>query len=340
MNQFQVWGSTFRVITAGLIASFLAVPGFSRADATSGAAFLKIDPSVRNQSLGGVQPAYSFGAQAVGSNPANVCILKRSGEITASFDALQGDSNYGNVAGAFKAGGRVWAVSATQWSSGSMDKRDDTGAVTGSFSARDLAAGLTMSEKLGPIRAGITAKGIQSTLGPYSSAWTPAADAGVSMIVKNTLWGLSALNVGPGLKYRTEKDALPTTVNGGGAVSLGPVTFVAGATYRLAEKDTAASLGMEYEISVLTLRMGYKGDTTSNLALKSHTGGYQAMSGLAMGVGVKVGDFKVDYAVNTAAAEWGMTHRVGLTWACGGAPAKRSAGGGSRTVRRSVRADR
>jgi len=53
---------------------------------------------------------------------------------------------------------------------------------------------------------------------------------------------------------------------------------------------------------------------------------------------VKVGDFKIDYAMNTAAAEWGMTQRVGLTWAWGGAPAKRTAGGGSRTVRRSVRA--
>jgi len=339
MNQFQVRGSTFRVITAGLIASFLAVPGLSRADAASGAAFLKIDPSVRNQSLGGVQPAYSFGAQAVGSNPANVSILKKSGEITASFDALQGDSSYGNVAGAFKTGGRVWAVSATQWSSGSMDKRDDTGAVTGSFSARDLAAGLTVSEKLGPIRAGFTAKGIQSSIGTYSSAWSPAADLGVSMIVKNTLWGLSALNVGPGLKYRTEKEALPTTVNGGGAVSLGPVTVVAGATYRMAEKDTAASLGMEYEISVLTLRLGYKGDTTTNQTLKSDNGSAQMLSGLAMGLGVKVGDFKVDYAMNTAAAEWGMTQRVGLTWAWGGAPAKRAASG-SRTIRRSIRAGR
>jgi len=113
---------------------------------------------------------------------------------------------------------------------------------------------------------------------------------------------------------------------------------VAGATYRMAEKDTAASLGMEYEISVLTLRLGYKGDTTSNQTLKSDNGSAQMLSGLAMGLGVKVGDFKIDYAMNTAAAEWGMTQRVGLTWAWGGAPAKRTAGGGSRTVRRSVRA--
>jgi hypothetical protein len=159
------------------------------------------------------------------------------------------------------------------------------------------------------------------------------------MIVKDTLWGLSALNVGPGLKYRMEKDPLPTTVNGGGAVSLGPVTFVAGATYRLAEKDTAASLGMEYEISVLTLRLGYKGDTTSNQALKSDSGSIQALSGLAMGLGVKVGNLKVDYAMNTAAAEFGFAQRVGLTWAWGGAPAKQAAGG-SRRVRRSVRAER
>jgi hypothetical protein len=338
MTQFQVRSATFRVMTFGLIVSFLAIPSLSRADATSGAAFLKIDPSVRNQSLGGVQPAYSFGAQAVGSNPANVCILKRTGELTASFDALQGDSNYGNVAGAFKAGGRTWAVSATQWSSGSMDKRDDTGAVTGSFSARDLASGLTVSQKLGPIRAGITAKGIQSTLATYSSAWTPAADLGVSMVVKNTLWGLSALNVGPGLKYRTEKDPLPSTVNGGGAVELGPVTVVAGATYRLAEKDTAASLGMEYEISVLTLRLGYKGETTSNPTLKSDGGSVQALSGLAMGLGVKVGNLKVDYAMNTAAAEWGMTQRVGLTWSWGGSPAKQTAA--PARYSRHVRADR
>jgi hypothetical protein len=107
----------------------------------------------------------------------------------------------------------------------------------------------------------------------------------------------------------------------------------------MAEKDTAASLGMEYEISVLTLRLGYKGDTTTNQTLKSDSGSTQMLSGLAMGLGVKVGDFKVDYAMNTAAAEWGMTQRVGLTWAWGGAPAKRAASG-SRTIRRSIRADR
>jgi hypothetical protein len=284
----------------------------------SAAAFLKIDPSVRNQALGGAQTAYSFGAQAVGSNPANVGIMpKRDGEVAASFGALQGDSSYGHITTAFKAGASAYAVSATQWASGSMDRRDATGTKTGTVDARDMAVGVTASRKLGKIRAGVTGKMIQSELGGYSSGWTPAADAGISVAHKKTLWGVSVANLGSGLTYRTQTDKLPTTFNGGGAVSVGPMTIVAGATYRTAEKETIASLGMEYDISVLSLRLGYKNESATNLALKSHDGAYQAISGLAMGVGVAVRDFKIDYAVNTAAAEWGMTHRVGITWMWG-----------------------
>lgn len=313
-----------RKILVVLIGSVLAAPGISRADATTGAAFLKIDPSVRNQALGGAQPAYSFGSQAVGSNPANVSLLKGSGEAFASFSSLMDNSNYGSTALAIKAGSRAYAVSATQWSSGTMDRRDDTGAVTGKMSARDLALGFTVSQKLGHWRVGATGKGVQSSLAGYSSGWTPAADAGVSYLYKKSYWGLGISNAGAGLKYRGISEPLPTSVNGGVALAMGPATVIAGVTRWMKEKQTNSSLGMEYEISALTLRLGYRGATGTNLALKTHDTTYQLASDLAAGVGIAIRSLRIDYAVSMGAAEFGISHRVGVTWAWG-MPAKKAA---------------
>lgn len=306
-------------ITAFLIGSFLAIPSFSRADATTGAAFLKIDPSVRNQALGGAQPAYSFGSQAVGSNPANVSLLKGAGEVSASFSSLMDNSNYGNTTVAAKLGSQVFAVSATEWSSGTMDKRDDTGAITGNVSAQDMAVGLTVSQKKGHWRVGATGKAIQSSLAGYSSGWTPAADAGVSYLYKKSYWGLGISNAGAGLKYRGVSEPLPTSINGGVALALGPATVIAGVTQWVKERQTDFSLGMEYELSMLTLRLGYRGATGTNLALQSHDSSYQLMGNLAAGVGIAIRSLRIDYAVSMGAAEFGFAHRVGLTWAWGGA---------------------
>lgn len=311
---------TMMVVLIGLI---LPVPELSLADATTGAAFLKIDPSVRNQALGGAQPAYSFGSQAVGSNPANVSVLKGSGEASASFSALMDNSNYGNIALAIKAGSRAFAVSATQWSSGGMDRRDETGAVTGTVSARDLAVGLTAAQKMGRWRVGVTGKAVQSSLAGYSSGWTPAADAGVSFAYGKTYWGLGVANVGSGLKYRSLSEPLPTAVNGGAAFNFGPATVIAGVTRWVKEKQTDSSVGLEYALSVLTFRLGYRGAAGTNLALQSHDATYQLMSNLAAGVGVAVGSFRIDYAAGMGAAEFGVAHRVGLTWVWG-VPAKKA----------------
>ena len=105
---------------------------------------------------------------------------------------------------------------------------------------------------------------------------------------------------------------------------MGPATVIAGVTQWVKEKQTDSSLGLEYELSVLTLRLGYRGATGTNLALQSHDSSYQLMSNLAAGVGIAIRSLRIDYAVSMGAAEFGFAHRVGLTWAWG-APAKRPA---------------
>jgi hypothetical protein len=229
------------------------------------------------------------------------------------------NSNYGTSALAFKAGSRAYAVSATQWSSGTMDERDETGAVTGSVSARDLAAGLTVSQKMGHWRVGATGKAVQSSLAGYSSGWTPAADAGVSFLYGKSYWGLGISNAGGSLKYRSESEALPTSVNGGVALEAGPTTLIAGVTHWMKEKQTDSSLGVEYTLSALKLRLGYRGATGTNLAAKSHDASYQFLSNVAGGLGIAVGSLKIDYAVGMGAAEFGLAHRMGLTWVWGAA---------------------
>src|SRR5689334_3294553 len=87
------------VFTAGAVFAAAA-----RAADGSGAAFLKIGPSVGGEALGGLNPAVSFGAQAAGVNPANASRLEGSTEFTSGFATLIGQSQYGQASLAFRRG--------------------------------------------------------------------------------------------------------------------------------------------------------------------------------------------------------------------------------------------
>ena len=64
------------------------------------------------------------------------------------------------------------------------------------------------------------------------------------------------------------------------------------------------NLGIEYRLGDVSLRAGYRGETGDNFALKSQSGGEQALYGLTGGLGFQKGSWKLDYAVAQSAAEY------------------------------------
>lgn len=302
---------------AMLLAAGLAANGWSE---ETGAAFLKITPSVRGEALGGLNPAASRGAQALGVNPANLGDISGGYEFTSGFATMIGDSAYGTAGLAvrrsptFTLGGSL-----TFLQSGSLEGRDAGGNATRDFNARDMAAGLSAAVGNGSFRAGATVKGVRQQIGEFKSNTAPALDAGLSFKTGRIGWGAAALNVGSGIDFRGRTEAFPAIYSlgaslplGGGLTGLGSVGLIAG--------ETVASMGLEYDLKALTLRAGYRSEGGENLAKNSQKSDTQALGGLTGGIGINVNNWRLDYAVSQTAVEYGMNHRAALTFQWGAAP--------------------
>jgi hypothetical protein len=290
---------------------------------SSAASFLKIQPSARNFALGGDNPALSFGAQAVGANPANMVIQPKPFELTTTFASTIGGGAYGHLCGDWKDGSRAFGVHVTSLRSASLVGRDADGNVTSNFTGQDLSAGISYAEKLNShLRVGITGKAVKETIGTYDSNVVPAADVGASLVMGKALVSAGVSNLGGKLIFAGGQGSkLPEHYDLGAAYELGDLMLVAGAGKWANEGTTYADMGLEFRLGPIALRAGYRGDTGKNLALSSQNTQNQALAGVTGGIGIKRENWRVDYAVGQSAAEYQWSQRVSLTVAWGGSSA-------------------
>ncbi|MFA5139465.1 MAG: PorV/PorQ family protein [Elusimicrobiota bacterium] len=168
---------------------------------------------------------------------------------------------------------------------------------------------------------GISGKYIRSTLAQTYSAATVAGDVGYLVRIPDAGIGLgfSLLNVGPGMRFISEKDPLPVTARSGfsysprltdsslpGSQSL---IFSADGEYLPQERMWHASLGGEYMMwRTFSTRLGYQIN--------------RDLMGLTFGFGVRWRGIHIDYA-------WALSetmndiHRFGLTYRFGRVPLRR-----------------
>lgn len=283
-----------------------------------GAAFLTISPSVKGESLGGMNPAASSGAQAMGVNPANLSDVPAPYEFTSGLATMIGGSEYGTAGLAVKReGGLSVGGAVTFLQSGPLEGRDASGNLTSDFQSRDMAAGITVGTGGEAFRAGVTAKAVRQEIGAFTSNTVPAADLGLSLKTGSIQWGAAALNLGPGIKFQGETAGLPTTYSLGASVSLGGgMTGLVGAAQVAGQM--AASLGVDYRLGPVSVRMGYRSAPGTNLAMKSQKGGAQALDGVTGGIGIAFKSLQVDYSVSQTAVEYGMSQRAAVTFRWGG----------------------
>ncbi len=307
------------------------ISGIPEICAKSGAAFLKVDPSPRSFAMGGTNSVMAFGAQAIGANPANLGVVKRKFEAFTSFSNLVNDEQYSHIAFAINRNTtrphfiEGLGLSVTHLKVTGGEARDRTGAkVGGSVGSLDRSISLTASSLVtSNLRFGMTGKFIQSELAGYSSGLTLAGDLGLNYDVKRDRmpmsFGMSLRNMGKGVRYLNQTDSLPSSIDTGVGLGIGPGTIVMELNQLLADNKTNFAVGMEFGMGPLSLRAGMNsgaGQTYSKDKFAS------VIQNFSSGIGLKLGTMKLDYALSSQVGDFGLTHRAALTFQWGSSLSK------------------
>jgi len=308
-----------------------AFPKAAAADSTAGAAFLQVNPSAHAYALGNSVAVTALGAEALGSNPANMGLMTKRFDLVTAYASLLDGAAYEHFGGAMALDSGILGIDAlgvsfTRVQNSGFQTADSQGNLTGgSFGAGDTAASIGGSARLNSnLRLGLAGKMIQSTIGGYSSNLALAGDLGMTYTApmfgrKPVSIAASLVNVGPGIRFIQQTDKLPTAANLGVAVPLGPAMFIVEINRLVNQQQTTVSTGLEYAMGPVSLRGGYLAqNNSSNLALKDEKNG-ALLGSVSGGVGLRFGAAQLDYAVSQQAVEFGMTQRVTLSLQWGGA---------------------
>jgi hypothetical protein len=299
-------------IVMGSLAVVLALPGYAKGPGTTAVEFLKEGVGARETAMGGAGSALTRDASALFGNPAALALLKvRSVTLLHSGDSQSTVYDHGAYA---QGVGRWWGVGAgvQRLSAGSLDRVDETGSQTGSFTPADTAFVLGVARRAGPLSVGLSVKGVQSKI--LDTASTVAGSVGV-------IWpglgggklslALAIEDVGEEFSYALESAKLPTAYRAGVGVSLSKA-WVAGLDAVVPQGgDTArVAVGTEYGVVKndrfsLAARAGY--NTRS-------AGEADGLTGASLGLGVGVKGVVVDYAF-LPLGDLGVNNRVSVSFA-------------------------
>lgn len=182
-------------------------------------AFLDVPASSRIYGLGGVNvSSVDAGVMAIGQNPA-LLGPEFDRELGVSYMRYMAGSNFAAAAFANRAGERsAWGAEVRYFGYGSIDRTDPTGAVTGSFSPKDIAVSATYSADITErLRGGATLRCAYSAYDSYSAV-AIGADLGVNYYDPDRDLSLSlvAVHLGGQVKRFDERyERLPVDVRMG-----------------------------------------------------------------------------------------------------------------------------
>lgn len=289
-----------RALFAGTTAALVAAASFVApvAGAPTGAAFLTLNPSARLAGLETAGVGVVNDAASLFINPAGLP-LAGAHNVMASHTELFLGSNLDALGYAQQTTAGVFGASALYLSRPSIETRDENRDVTGSLTSADTAVGLSYASRLGArLRGGLTVKDINQRIGPVS-ANSVAVDLGAQMdlLPRRLTAGLSVSNLGPGLKFVSERDALPSALSLGLGYSAGPLLLVADGSAPLNGGRGSVSAGVEVAaLSFLSVRGGYQ--LSFDKTTDGGASGLSRFAGFGMGLGLQLSRYTIDIAVN------------------------------------------
>ncbi len=291
-----------------LRAAVLLVCAAQASWAAETAAFLDIGVGARAAGMGGAYTALADDANAVYWNPAGLARMEKR-EASASHAQLGASTRHDFLTYAHPAPQGTFAGAITYLSQGSIEGRDGLGRPTGSFNASDAAVTGAYGRKTELADLGLSVKYLRSHIGS-----TEAQGAAVDLGARRELEGLGAgkvvlgaalRNLGPELTYDRERNDLPLRLALGAAYRL-PQGHAVAAEFQNGPRGAGSegAVGGEFKaLDGVFLRLGY--------AIKGAASGGSAAKGLTLGLGLKRGQFSLDYGAQ-AAGELGNTHRFSL----------------------------
>ncbi|OGR63074.1 MAG: hypothetical protein A2X31_13370 [Elusimicrobia bacterium GWB2_63_22] len=259
--------------------------------AQTGAQFLKIDTDARLSGMASAGVASALGVSALNYNPAGLAAMTGP-EAAFSHSQWLMDATHDFIGFGMPVKKMALALGVTRLSNGKMEGRADDGTASGGYSAYDQAVSLGFGFK----NVGGAVKYIQSSIaGVKAQAF--AVDLGAKQKLSRlpVTVGVGVQNLGTGIKYLSQRDNLPLSVNAGFTFMVLPGMGLSVDVKRLIyDKQTVFSAGTEYAMLTgnnlgFALRGGYglTGLTQSN-----------EKSGLCVGAGVMALGAQLDYAVS------------------------------------------
>jgi len=277
----------------------------SQNSGTSAANFLKIGVGAKATGLGEAFVAIADDATGAYWNSAGLANLNQS-QVTFMHNEWLSDLRYEylSYAAPYQDKG-TFALSFSYLSLGKFQGYDLSGNPTADFSAYDLAAQLAYGHKLSPqFSLGGAFKYIQQKI-ESEKAGALAVDFGALYEINQFNFGFSLRNLGTQMQFIQEKYSLPLTADLGLAYrGLANLTLAADVEI---PRDNSVRLkqGIEYNYQEsIFLRMGYGYSTSGNE--------FSGASGLALGAGFMLKQYKIDYAYSPN-ADLGDAHRFSFT---------------------------
>ncbi|MDO8805612.1 MAG: PorV/PorQ family protein [Elusimicrobiota bacterium] len=293
------------VLAIGLAAG---CAGLARAGdyGTASGLFLRLPPAAAGTGMGEAGAAVVAGSPAIFVNPAGLSGVK-GGYASFTHSAWLDSLNYNvlSVAVKTKQGG-VIGCGLRYLSYGNMETLDNTGALAGGMSPRDLSAEVGWGKELSKRRSvGFSVKYVSARI--KRTASTFAADIGVTQRAGRNLFGAVLQNAGGGLKYGAEEYPLPLNLKLGAGIPYGADLLGVFDINITRGSNPWLAVGGKYTLFVnndlsMALRAGY--NTASG-----DTGG---ISGFSAGFGLLGRSASFDYSLRTM-GELGLTHHLGIS---------------------------
>ncbi|MEK7859004.1 MAG: PorV/PorQ family protein [Elusimicrobiota bacterium] len=273
------------------------------AGAVETAAFLNVGAGARALALGSAYTALGEDADSLYWNPAGIAGLEKR-QVTLSHAELTQKTRQNFFGYAQPTSNGAFGASLSYLSHSKIDGRDAAGRPTGGFEASDAVVGMSYGRKTELAELGATVKYIRTHIGS-AEAQTVALDAGARKPLGSFILGAAIRNLGPGLKFDSQRNDLPLRL------ALGAAYKLAGGHAASAElangprgAGSDAGIGGEFQaVKDFFLRGGYT--TLSRVPGGSN---FDAARGLTLGVGFNNRRWSLDYAAVTM-GELGSAHR-------------------------------
>jgi hypothetical protein len=282
--------------------------------------FLRTDVSARSAALAGSFVSATNDPNVLFYNPAGLSTLDAPLGSAGFFKDLL-DINSGHIAYSQEIEGFGYAGAGILYTNyGSFTETDEGGNALGSFTASDLALVLGYSNTLEEnLYYGAGVKFIYSSIAGYTSTGL-AGDLGLLYVIPDSriTLGASVRNIGGQTHpYMGTRENLPLDVSIGGSIVPRGLPLLLSVNFHrlndsadnIGDRFRGFTIGGEFTLSkVLQLRFGY--DNTKRKDLKVGTSA--GLAGFSGGVGINVGDYRVDYSLSSLGTI-GTVHRISIT---------------------------